>query len=312
MTATARTTAAGRLAARPWRGAEREYDLFKELTIGIVVVGMLVGVLAAVVGSPDDAPVTMRSWASAAPADFTLTATSELAGTSDTAGYGPPYSSAQGATQTLGPIDLQSFSGRLLPIDTARDFVTGPLTALHRAGPAVATWTAASGKQQVAWTSAYSGALAKAPGTIPAATVNEGPVPALAASLLAAARDNTLDEAIQAETGPYSVNTTRRLLFLGDGAYFPALAAAQHLTGDQWGVMNETGNYPGQSWLWLFSFWYQVPALGGLANADLVIVGIMLLLTLALALVPFLPGVRSLPRWIPIHRLIWRDYYRRR
>jgi hypothetical protein len=29
-------------------------------------------------------------------------------------------------------------------------------------------------------------------------------------------------------------------------------------------------------------------------------------------LVPFIPGVRSIPRWIPVHRLIWRDYYRGR
>ena len=36
----------------------------------------------------------------------------------------------------------------------------------------------------------------------------------------------------------------------------------------------------------------------------------MMILSLGLLLVPFLPGIRSLPRWIPIHRLIWRDYYR--
>jgi hypothetical protein len=33
---------------------------------------------------------------------------------------------------------------------------------------------------------------------------------------------------------------------------------------------------------------------------------------LLLLLVPFIPGLRSLPRLIPIHRLVWRDYYRRR
>jgi hypothetical protein len=27
------------------------------------------------------------------------------------------------------------------------------------------------------------------------------------------------------------------------------------LTGDQWGVMNETGSYPGQPWLWLYQLW---------------------------------------------------------
>ena len=30
-----------------------------------------------------------------------------------------------------------------------------------------------------------------------------------------------------------------------------------HLTGEQWGVMNETGSYPGQPWLWLYTLWYQ-------------------------------------------------------
>jgi len=27
--------------------------------------------------------------------------------------------------------------------------------------------------------------------------------------------------------------------------------------------------------------------------------------------VPLIPGLRSIPRWIPIHRLVWRNYYRR-
>jgi hypothetical protein len=33
------------------------------------------------------------------------------------------------------------------------------------------------------------------------------------------------------------------------------------------------------------------------------------LLTLLLMVVPFIPGLRDIPRWIPIHRLIWRKYY---
>jgi hypothetical protein len=37
----------------------------------------------------------------------------------------------------------------------------------------------------------------------------------------------------------------------------------------------------------------------------------MMLLTLALILVPFIPGLRSIPRLVPIYRLIWRDHYRR-
>jgi hypothetical protein len=36
----------------------------------------------------------------------------------------------------------------------------------------------------------------------------------------------------------------------------------------------------------------------------------MALLRMGLLLVPFIPGVRSLPRWTRVHRLIWRTYYR--
>ena len=55
-----------------------------------------------------------------------------------------------------------------------------------------------------------------------------------------------------------------------DGQYFANLATADNLTGSQWGVMNETGSYPGQPWLWLYQLWYQVPGWRNSANADLI------------------------------------------
>ena len=81
-------------------------------------------------------------------------------------------------------------------------------------------------------------------------------------------------------------------------------------------MMNETGSYPGQSWLWLYTFWYQIKPFSDDtttvgANADAYVWVLMMLLTLGFLLVPFIPGIRSIPRWIPLHRLIWRDYYRR-
>jgi hypothetical protein len=27
--------------------------------------------------------------------------------------------------------------------------------------------------------------------------------------------------------------------------------------------------------------------------------------------IPFIPGLRDIPRWIPVHRLVWRDWNRR-
>jgi hypothetical protein len=100
------------------------------------------------------------------------------------------------------------------------------------------------------------------------------------------------------------------LLFMGDGSYLASLASDAHLLGNQWGMMNETGNYPGQSWLWLYTMWYQLPPFNGNANADIMVVLTVTVLSLGLVVVPFLPILRDLPRWIPLYRLIWRDYYR--
>lgn len=300
------------VAGRPWRGRVRDYDLFKEVTIGFVVVGAMTLGLAAVFGSPDEPGVTFASWSAADPVDFASTATAELAGTSGTAQYGPPYNDTQGATQTIGPLDLQSLSGVRLPIDTAKAFVIGPLRTLPTVPAAVARWTSATPAQQAKWTAAYEKALAADKGTaLPKPSSGDyGPVPAIISSLSGMARSGALDGALTSQDGFYPLNHTPAILFLGDGQYFQNLAAAQHLTGDQWGMMNETGNTPGQAWLWLFSLFYQVQPFASLANADLVIVLIMGALTLLLALLPFIPGLRTIPRWIPLHRVIWRDYYR--
>jgi hypothetical protein len=38
----------------------------------------------------------------------------------------------------------------------------------------------------------------------------------------------------------------------------------------------------------------------------------MLILTVLLGIVPFIPGLRTIPRWIPLHKLVWKDYYSKR
>ncbi|MEC5148898.1 hypothetical protein [Cryobacterium sp. GrIS_2_6] len=314
-TATTSRSERDSVARRPWRGRVREYDLFKELTVALVVVGLLIVGLSAIVGSPDEPSVTLKSWAQAEPADFVATATAELGGTSDSAGYGPPYNNTPDATQTIGAFDLQSFSGVRLPIDTAQDLVITPLTTLNvPPSAALDAWNTAIDTQKTDWTAAYTDALTNAPDGDPAqvATGDYGPVPVLTGALLRMASQGALDGVLNAQQSFYNSDYTRTILFLGDGAYFGDLATAQHLTGDQWGMMNETGNTPGQSWLWLFSFWYQVEPFASAPNADLVVVLLMLLLSVLLTLVPFIPGLRDIPRWIPVHRLIWRDYYKKR
>ena len=302
------------IASRPWHGRVRDYDLFKELTIGVIVVGLLVVGLSAIFSSPDDPGVTLKSWAAAAPSDFVATATAELGGASNTAAYGQPYNATPDATQQLGFIDLQALSGVRIPVDTANDFVINPLKTLPTPPTALSVWIAATAQEQAKWTADYTAALAAVTDGDPAhvARGNYGPVPSLTGALLAMARNGNLDGVLQSGGQPYNLNYTPTILFLGDGSYFPSLATAAHLTGSQWGVMNETGNTPGQSWLWLFSFFYQIQPFASSPNADILVVSIMLVLSLALTLLPFIPGLRALPRKIPVHRLIWRDYYRNR
>ncbi|MDA8303220.1 MAG: hypothetical protein M0005_17165, partial [Actinomycetota bacterium] len=95
------------------------------------------------------------------------------------------------------------------------------------------------------------------------------------------------------------------------GEYFSQQAKANHLYGTQWGVMNETGSYPGQPWLWLYTLWYQVPGWKSSANVDLIAIYMTGGLTLLLLAVPFIPGLRDIPEVVPLHRVIWRNWNRR-
>jgi hypothetical protein len=293
------------------------FDLLKEGVLALVGVAVLVLILAAVLSAPDSAPVTIGSWSQADPVDFVTTATAELAGQSGTAGYGPPYNSTADAAQAIGPIAPQVWAGISTPIDTANEFVLHPLelaaTGNSALTAALAAYKSADATQQQTWLDAYTQALGNATeqsGQVVVAAGEYGPVPALMANLLGIARSGGLDALLLENGRFFQTDFTRPLLFMGDGNYLGNLAADQHLTGDQWGVMNETGSYPGQTWLWLYSVWYQLPPFNTAPNADLAIVLIVVALTTLLALVPFIPFLRDIPRWVPVHRLIWRRYYR--
>jgi hypothetical protein len=139
---------------------------------------------------------------------------------------------------------------------------------------------------------------------VPAA--DDGPVPVLLATELTLARSGAIDTDLLAQRPFYGTDYTKPLLFIEDGSYFSNLATSMNLTGTQWGVMNETGSYPGQPWLWLYTLWYQVPGFSTSANADLIAISLTGAATLLLLLTPFIPGLRDIPRLIPVHRLIWR------
>ena len=126
---------------------------------------------------------------------------------------------------------------------------------------------------------------------------------------LKAAQGGTLDADLLAQTQFYGTNYTKPLLFIADGGYYANLATTLHLTGGQWGVMNETGSYPGQPWLWLYQLWYHVAPFSNSASVDIWAVYLTGIATILLLLIPFIPGLRDIPRLIPVHRLIWRGDY---
>jgi hypothetical protein len=300
--------------AAGWTGPTRRYDIVKEFTIAFAVVTVLTILLSLLFSSPDDRSVTFQRWAKADPTDFVTTALSQLDGTSGTATYGPPYNTVSGAGQKIGPIALQSGMGVQIPINTPDDFVLKPLAALAPPGTAayagLQAWNAATPKQQAAWTTAYSDALAKAGDVTKVPPGPYGPVPAMMNGMYIAATTGALDAVLTSGGNFFQTDYTKPLLFLADGSYLPNLAQAQHLAGDQWGMMNETGNWPGQPWLWLYTFWYQIKPFSTSGNADALVWSVMAILSLALVCVPFIPALRSLPRYLGVHRLIWRDWYR--
>jgi hypothetical protein len=307
-------------AARSWKGGYSRYDIVKEITIAIGVVLAMVVVLTVLFSSPDERPSTIAQWSTQMPVDFVTTATSELDGTSGTATYGPPYNNNSDG-QHAWFIHLQKWFGVSYPIDTAKDFVIDPLKSIPGQPGltnAIDTYEAASATQQNAWTTAYSNALASTahPPTVTAENSvsvppgDYGPVPLMMSSLLSLAQSGGVDGALLTSDQFYQTDYTKPLLFLADGSELSNRAQAEHLLGEQWGMMNETGSYPGQVWLWLYTFWYQIAPFNTSANADILVMLVMGVLSLAFILIPFLPIVRDIPRWIPLHRVIWREHYR--
>jgi Cytochrome b(N-terminal)/b6/petB len=313
----------GRLALRalrkadraPWRGPTKRYDILKEGTIAGLVVLLLTLGLAGLLSSPDVPAVSIANWAKAAPADFLGTAASELDGSSLTATYGPPYNT-NGTPQKI-LIAPANWFGVTQPIDAAQTFVLKPLASVTPGNPALAaalaTYNAASSTQQNTWATNYGNAVTnvKFVGGVPVVPkAKDGPVPVMLAAELALARSGAIDADLIAQHQFYGTNYTLPLMFINDGMYYSGLAASMNLTGTQWGVMNETGSYPGQPWLWLYQLWYQLPGFRTSPNADLIAIYLTGAATILLLCIPFIPGLRDIPRWIPVHRFVWRDWNR--
>ncbi len=315
---------------QPWKGRYYPYDLVKELFIAVGVIGLLAVVLTVLFSSPDDKPSTIAQWSQQKSGDFVTAAVKELDGTSPTAEYGPPYNHAADG-QHAAFIYPAKWLGVSHPIDTEKDFVVGPLETIPNAPTltaALAQYKAAPEKQKKEWAEAYAKPLeetatAEEEKKTPPNTVSEsnglvivkssgnaGPVPVMMSSLLALAKSGGVDGSLLTGKQFFQTDYTKPLLFMADGGLLGERAEQQHLLGTQWGMMNETGSYPGQAWLWLYALWYQVEPFKSSTNADILVMLMMGVLSLAFICIPFIPGINALPRKIPLFKLIWKEHYR--
>jgi len=306
----------------------KPYDLVRE---GIVVFGfvlIVVAVLSIVFKAPDYPTVNAENVATMQPLAFVQTAAGILAQDSDisaVAGYGPPYDADTSAAEHIGPIAPAAWAkdifGVTRPIDPPRDLIIRPLqraAALDPAlGPAVDRYTAATAQQQAAWLAAYRTALTTATvfnGDVVVAPGDYGPVARMMDGMLRLGRSGLLEGAFAADDNryfPYSFDLTKALLFFSIASpYTDSATHLQQLGNPQWGIVHETGNYPGAWWLDAYQVWYEVPAIADADNADLIVVGIMTVLFVVLLVLPFIPGLRRIPHGVKVYRLIWRDWYR--
>jgi hypothetical protein len=314
-----------------WKGRYYPYDLVKELCIAVGVIGLLAVLLTILFSSPDEKPSTIAQWSQQKPADFVTAAVKELDGASGTAEYGPPYNHNSHSVQHFLLLHPQRWLGVSHPLDTEKDFVVGPLETIpddQALTAALAQYKAAPEKQKKEWAETYAKPLedtatAEEEKKTPPGTVSEsngqvivktsasaGPVPVMMTSLLALAKSGGVDGSLLTSKQFFQTDYTKPLLFMADGGLLAERAEAEHLLGKQWGIMNETGSYPGQAWLWLYTLWYQVEPIKTSPNADIQVLLIVGLLSLAFILIPVLPGINRIPRWIPIYKLIWREHYR--
>jgi len=317
---------------QPWKGRYAPYDLVKELCIAFGVITLLAVLLTVLLSSPDDKPSTIAQWSHELPADFATTAAAELDETSGTAEYGPPYNHNSGSVQHFLFLHPQRWLGVSHPINTADDYVIKPLETIPDdpvLGSALAEYKAAPEKQKKEWSAAYAKPLEeystaveekKTPpstvsvdqgtGAVTVKVSGAGPVPTMMASLQSLAQSGGLEGGLVSSSEFFQTDYTKPLLFMADGGLLAERAEGQHLLGEQWGLMNETGSFPGQPWLWLYALWYQVEPFKSSSNADIDVLLVMGLLSLAFISIPFIPVINRIPRWIPVYKLIWKEHYR--
>ena len=206
--------------------------------------------------------------------------------------------------------------------DPGQVFVLNPL---RQAAPllgsdvqlALSTYESATPDQQQKWASAYDTAL----GTItPSSGGNMGgasgpdytkldtlkgdfgPVPVLVKANLQLAQNGYLEQYLQAVEPGHSYHLTN--IWLYDHPNMLNTAVAEGLTDDQWGMVKERGFSVGPWYLFIPAV-FHVYFPGGVTGQWFVFWN-LLFAALLLFVVPLVPGIRDIPKYLKLYRFIYR------
>ncbi len=303
---------------------QKDFDMVKEGVVSLGILTVLIVAAAAIWGAPFRPAVTNQQAALQNPIGIGQEVLGDLDGQGGIASYGPPYNNgwhgqAQSVQSFLG-FSPQTWWGTPYQVNTAQADVLTPLqmlaTASHDSAltAALHTYKTASYTQQQAWTTAMTNALGKATvrnGQVLLPSGHYGPVALMVNDEINLAKSGLLSGALDRETngGVYRWNVQNDLLFL-QGQVLPNIANNINMAGGQWGINHDEQAYPGPWWLTPYTFLYQIPPWSTGATGDQTAAYAMGLLFVLLILVPWIPGLNKLPKLLPVHRAIWRDWYR--
>ncbi|MDA8194284.1 MAG: cytochrome B6 [Thermaerobacter sp.] len=288
-------------------------DFLKHLFSTTVVVAVIASVLSAVFHEPVRPALKIQTYAAAHPRTFESVALDALNGTGSVANYGPPYNNGTGSLQDV----VQKWVGILHPVNAKVVFVLRPLSQAAHLDPSLQTaltaFNQASPSQQAAWETAYGNGLSHAVkhgSSISLPPGNYGPVSVMMNDMLHLGQSGLLSGALNRTPADYQFDNQNALLFL-QGRPLQNEAGKLELQGGQWGIIHEErAPYPGPWWMTIVTAIYQIPYIANASAADAMALGSGMVLFVIMMFAPWIPILNRLPRYLGVHRLIWREYYK--
>ena len=261
---------------------------------------VIIIIVAALVGSPNWPRDTIASVSQQDPGGAVLAFTQELDGDS---------TSTQNATEYgMGyPGDVFAHN----PLHQAAWFL-GPTVQ-----SALNMYDAASPQQRITWAKNYENALgtitpmASGGGMVATSSPdyskigtlkgNFGPIPVMVAADLRLAQNGYLEQYLQTIEPGHAYHLTN--IWLYDHPHMLNTAIAQGLTDDQWGMVKERG-FPVGPWYLIIPSIIHVKFPGGENGPGFVLWNLLFAFFL-LFIVPLVPGLRDLPRYLKLYRFIY-------